>query len=185
MYGPLVSLEVLHVLATWSNCILHAVQKELENASISTFGKQGMNNNAPFQLCYQAIMMMVTVKKKGGVDLLWHCYTETLKNYLTSEKWQAESSGQFILAFKEILKFVEEPEDTSDAAVERLAPFISGCPVNDMLSNFGRWGTVSKAAKVVVKSIGCLFISWPKQSKRQRKQTLIFTFTRFLHNCSN
>jgi hypothetical protein len=100
MYGPSISLEVLHVLAmaTWTNCILHAVnrrQKALENASISKLiKKQGMNNNATFQqLCYQAIMLMVTVKKKGGHQLLWHYYAETLKHYIKSERWQAESSG--------------------------------------------------------------------------------------------
>lgn len=151
MYGPLVSLEVLHIMATWSNCILHAVQKALENAAVGTFGKQGMNSNAPFQLCYQAIMLLVSVKKKGGIELLRHYYSETLKHYLQSDKWQAQSSGKFILAFQEILSFVEEREDCSDEAVERLAMFVSGCPVGTALPNFGRWGTVSKAAQVVVK----------------------------------
>jgi hypothetical protein len=151
MHGHLVSIEVLHVLATWSNCLLHAVQKALENASISTFGKQGMNNNSHFQLSYQAIMMMVTVKNKGEVKLLRHYYAQTLKHYLKSEKWQAELSGRFITAFNEILQYVKDMEDTSDATIERLAMFVSGCPVNNMLPNFGRWGTVSAAVKVVLK----------------------------------
>jgi hypothetical protein len=91
MYGPLVSLEVLHIMATWSNCILHAVQKALENAAVGTFGKQGMNSNAPFRLCYQAIMLLVSVKKKGGIELLRHYYSETLKHYLQSDKWHKPS----------------------------------------------------------------------------------------------
>lgn len=65
-------LRCSHVLATWLNCIQHAVQNVLENASISTFGKHGMNNYAPLKLWYQAIMLMLTVKKKRGIQILCH-----------------------------------------------------------------------------------------------------------------
>ena len=68
IFPALVDLEVLHVLATWINCMLHAVQKALETASIRTFGKQGMGHMNCFQLTYLAIMLMVTVKKMKVVE---------------------------------------------------------------------------------------------------------------------
>eukprot|EP00956_Cyclotella_meneghiniana_P033857 scaffold99548_cov20-Cyclotella_meneghiniana.AAC.1 len=42
IFPELQSLEVLHILATWTNCMLHALQKALETASIRTFGRTAL-----------------------------------------------------------------------------------------------------------------------------------------------
>jgi hypothetical protein len=50
--------------------MLHAMNKALETASTETLGMQGLNNNSCFQLVYQAVMLLASIKKQGGMDLL-------------------------------------------------------------------------------------------------------------------
>ena len=65
----LVNRGVMDELSTFLTCMLHALQKALETASHDTLGKQGMNHNTCFQLCYQAVMLLVAIKKQGGLVL--------------------------------------------------------------------------------------------------------------------
>ena len=72
--------------------MLHALQKALDIASIRTFGKQGMMSQKNcFQLSYLAIMLTVTVKKKGGQDLVNHIYSKTVAKLMALEDWQRVS----------------------------------------------------------------------------------------------
>ena len=173
LFKPLIDLDVLSELATWTNCMLHALQKALETASLRTFGKQGMNHKTPFQLCFLAIMLLVTVKKKGKRELLKYYYACTLEHLKQSEQWQKIASDNFVHAFNEIIEDVEETEDTSDQIIEKIVKDLD-CPSNLMQPNFGRWGTVSSAAKVVLKHWTQIYFMAETIKKAEKSESYLY-----------
>eukprot|EP00956_Cyclotella_meneghiniana_P017424 scaffold28348_cov21-Cyclotella_meneghiniana.AAC.2 len=173
IFPELQSLEVLHVLATWTNCMLHALQKALETASIRTFGKQGMGHKNCFQLCYLAIMLMVTVKKKGGRDLLNHYYSRTIARLMQSDEWQRVGDSNFALALQSFMDEIEELEDLSDESIDELIESLK-CPANLMQPNFGRWGTVSSAAKVVLDNWTQIYFMAETIKKAEKSESYLY-----------
>jgi hypothetical protein len=150
IHPELVKLGTMPETSTFLNCMLHAMNKALETASTETLGTQGLNNNSCFQLVYQAVMLLASIKKQGGMDLLKDYYSKTLTEFWNNPEWQERAAENFVQAFDEMTSELEQCEDLSDESVDKLVQHLS-CPTNVPHPNFGRWGSVSASSKVVVK----------------------------------
>lgn len=81
IHPELVKLGTMPETSTFLTCMLHAMNKALETASMETLGTQGLNNNTCFQLVFQAVMLLASIKKQGGMDLLKDYYSKTLTEF--------------------------------------------------------------------------------------------------------
>eukprot|EP00956_Cyclotella_meneghiniana_P011555 scaffold16259_cov23-Cyclotella_meneghiniana.AAC.1 len=153
--------------------MLHALQKALETASIRTFGTQGMGHKNCFQLCYLAIMLLVTVRKKGGRDLLNHYYAKTIEKLMESDEWQRVGGSSFTIALESFMADIEELEDLCDESIENLIEPLE-CPANLMQPNFGRWGTVSAAAKVVLQNWTQIYFMAETIKKAEKSESYLY-----------
>ena len=94
-------------------------------------------------------MLMVIVKKKGGRDLINHIYSKTVSKLMATEDWQRVGHKNFAFALQQFMDDMEEMEELSDDSIDELIESLK-CPANLMQPNFGRWGTVSAASKIVL-----------------------------------
>jgi hypothetical protein len=109
----------------------------------------GMNALTVFQMCYLAILMLMTIKKQTSLDHLTKIYENTMSKLLKSAAGES-----FIQALEEMVDFVVGDSDTSTFDAQRdlrIDELLGVCPKDVKEPNFGRWGTVSAVAKVVLK----------------------------------
>jgi hypothetical protein len=144
----LVTRGVMPEFSDYVNCLLHALNLSYQTACIDSMGDQGMGKNTPFQLCYLAILLLKTIKKQGGLDLLKKYYAMTMTQLLEEESWQENMACNFVQAFGDLM---DEIEESGDSITEHIDELLKDCPTNIAQGNFGRWGTISKVAHVVLK----------------------------------
>jgi hypothetical protein len=150
IHPELIRLRVMDESSMYLNCMLHAMQKALETASVETLGPQCMNHNTCFQLVFQSIYLLATIKREGDLDLLKEYYAKTLTKFWDDPAWQTRAADNFVQAFQEMSEEMDKHMDTSDEAIDELVKQLE-CRTNVQPPNFGRWGSVSAASQVVVK----------------------------------
>lgn len=94
------------------------------------------------------ILLLKIVKKQGGLDLLKKYYAMTMTQLLEEESWQQNMMSNFVQAFNDLMTEIDE---SGDGITEHIDELIKDCPTNIAQGNFGRWGTISKVARVVLK----------------------------------
>ena len=144
----LVKRGVMPEFSDYVNCLLHALNLSYQTACIDSMGDQGMGKNTPFQLCFLAILLLKTIKKQGGLDLLKKYYAMTMTQLLEDETWQENMSCNFVQAFGDLM---DEIDESGDSITEHIDEMLKDCPTNIAQGNFGRWGTISKVAHLVLR----------------------------------
>jgi hypothetical protein len=120
------------------NCILHVFNLSYEHACKDTLGDQGMNRNTVFQMCYLAILMIKTIKKRTNSQTLRSIYAKTMTQVLTNETYIKVSKESFIQAFEELMDEVDEVQAADDKSLDPVEHLATDCPTNVMDSNFSR-----------------------------------------------
>jgi hypothetical protein len=154
LYPKLKESGTLAETSDFVNCIFHAMNLAYKIASKDSLGDTGMNALTVFQMCYLAILMLMTIKKQTSLDHLTKIYENTMSQLLKSEEYVDSAGESFIQALEEMVDFVVGDSDTSTFDAQRdlrIDELLGGCPKDVKEPNFGRWGTVSAVANVVLK----------------------------------
>jgi hypothetical protein len=144
LYPKLKESGTLAETSDFVNCIF----------SKDSLGDTGMNALTVFQMCYLAILMLMMIKKQTSLDHLTKIYENTMSQLFKSEEYVDSTGESFIQALEEMVDFVNGDSDTSTFDAQRdlrIDELLGGCPKDVKEPNFGRWGTVSAVAKVVLK----------------------------------
>jgi len=102
LFDRLVELDVID--KEWGRfvrCLLHALNKCIENASKFTFGEQGLGNVCAAQLLYNAVTLFKKVKKVGGLELLDIQFNQVIEKLNDDEDWRLEAETSSPSAFAE------------------------------------------------------------------------------------
>jgi hypothetical protein len=78
LWPELVDLGLMPEISDFVNCVLHAFNLSYETACKDSLGEPGMNKCNTFQLCYLAILLLVTIKKETSIDTLKEYYSVTM-----------------------------------------------------------------------------------------------------------
>jgi hypothetical protein len=178
LFVLLKELGILCPDSDFMNCILHAFNLSYQSACNDALGDAGMNNDTCFQMCFLAILMVKTVKKQTSLETLKSYYRMTMEQLLENDSYQNAAKANFVEALEDLMEHVERSGDdiTSDEMAEdmNLEALLNGCPTNLKEPNFGRWGTVSDVAKVVLKHWLPSFYIWRRTSAKWRRPTSIY-----------
>jgi hypothetical protein len=197
LWPELVDLELMPELSNFVNCILHAFNLSYETACKDSLGEPGMNRCNTFQMCFLAILLLITIKRGTSLETLKKYYSIMMTKLLKDKKYEAAAKENFVQAFDKVMQVVEESvEDiTGEASREQMEDIINRdsatttrqtsssaaaaataeeekatteaenkeavmqrviedlaamCPTNIKEPNFGRWGTISFVAKIVL-----------------------------------
>ena len=80
-------------------CLLHALNKCIENATKLTFGDQGLGKTCAAQLLYNALTLFAKVRSMGGLELLDKQFTKITEKLNTDEEWRTEAMNNSPMAF--------------------------------------------------------------------------------------
>lgn len=142
----LIKLGVMPKDSKEANCILHALQKMIQNPTEKTMGEQGRGQDTPAQLLYAIGKLFSTLRKQGGVALLdeaWGTIREAMKSNpewkKLGEKVMKEAWGNFMNIAAD---HHEEDGDASDE-FKAMADLIYKAPRGMEEPTFSRWQSVS------------------------------------------
>eukprot|EP00956_Cyclotella_meneghiniana_P010360 scaffold14347_cov50-Cyclotella_meneghiniana.AAC.1 len=124
-------------------------------------------------------MLLVTVKKKGGKELIDHYYSKTIEKLMQSDEWQRVGGSNFAIALERFMEDVEELEDLTDESIEELIESLK-CPANLMQPNFGRWGTVSAASKIVLNHWTQIYFMAETIKKAEKAESYLYKISNSL-----
>ena len=154
LHPELTEVGAMPDTSLFANCILHALNLSYESACKNGLGDQGMNKYTPFQMCYLAILMLKTVKKQADLDTLKSYYDITMTQLMQNDQYRGAAKSNFIQAFDDLMEVVDESGDdvTGDELADdlQIESLLLKLPTNIKEPNFGRWGTVSSVAKIVL-----------------------------------
>ena len=80
-------------------CLLHVLNKCIENATKLTFGDQGLGKTCAAQLLYNALTLFVKVRSIGGLELLDEQFTKIAEKLNTDDEWRTEAMNNSPMAF--------------------------------------------------------------------------------------
>jgi len=178
LHPELTEVGAMPDTSLFANCILHALNLSYESACKNGLGDQGMNKYTPFQMCYLAILMLKTVKKQADLDTLKSYYDITMTQLMQNDQYRGAAKSNFIQAFDELMEVVDESGDdvtgdelADDLQIERL---LLKLPTNIKEPNFGRWGTVSAAAKVVLQNWTQIYFMAETIKKAEKSESYLY-----------
>ena len=103
LFDRLVELDVVDKeWGRYVRCLLHALNKCIENASKFTFGEQGLGNVCAAQLLYNAVTLYTKVRKIGGLKLLDRQFHKVVEKLSDDEDWRSEAEISSPTAFDEM-----------------------------------------------------------------------------------
>ena len=167
----------------FGNCLLHGLNKPMENACIAVFGKQGIGHRTCWQLLYLWTLLRKRVKLESDVKHLNQMWAEVVKKVRdTNSQWRKlaeECMPQLLNEFLDEIKTLEErivelntTGDTEDAkkAQEELLKMTTEYPKNIRDPVFSRWQTTDACARpflrfFVVNYFFCVAIVKSKSSQ--------------------
>ena len=132
--------------ARFINCLLHALNKCLEQACKAAFGEQGLGQNTCFQMIYNAVAMIKRIKKDGGNKLLDKYLDLVAKGVYEKEEWMEESMKNFPQQCEQLINNIEL-NGLDEIIEEMTATFRS---IQDPV--WTRWKTIILGARFVIKN---------------------------------
>ena len=76
-----------------------------------------------------------------------------MSHLLESDEWQQEMADLFLDVYESKIQHLvadDNGESDDDTREEAIIEFVSDCPTNIKIPNFGSWGTVDDTSEVVV-----------------------------------
>ena len=102
IFAKLVALGVIDdKWGRFIRCLLHALNKCIENATKYTFGDQGLGKSTAPQLLYNALTLYTKIRSMGGLKLLDEQFTKVAEKLNTDDEWQKEAKKNSPMAFAE------------------------------------------------------------------------------------
>jgi len=139
----LIELEVVDADCKWANCVLHGLQKALENPSKKIYGDQGMGRRNPWQMLYVFSLLMKYLRTEGGYDLLdtlWSIVIETMGEAyaeVDETEWELEAIHNLKQAWIDFMDKVEA------FGMDIELKFMNEAPRNIQDPVWTRWQSVS------------------------------------------
>lgn len=85
--------------ARFINCLMHAINKWLENACRAVFGGQCMGKNTYLQMILSIINVYKRIKEEGSITLSDHIQFLVADQLVASGEWQKEAGENCVQAF--------------------------------------------------------------------------------------
>ena len=93
--------------ARFINCLIHVLNKFLENACRAVFGRQGMGQNTCLQMIISIITVYKRIKEEGGIALSDHIQSLVVGKFVASGEWQKEAAENCVQAFDKAMDDLE------------------------------------------------------------------------------
>ena len=142
----LIKLGVMPKNSKEANCILHALQKMVQNPTEKTMGEQGRGQDTPAQLLYAIGKLFSTLRKQGGVELLdeaWDIIREAMKS---NPEWKKLGEKVMKEAWENFMNIAADHHDEDGDASDEfkaMADLIYKAPRGMEEPTFSRWQSVS------------------------------------------